>query len=156
MVPVVIGQWLIRFYESSQNNSLCSFAGSQFPFPGHASSAGFLGLISSLSNSSSVVSSKPQRSSIAGAAGNVRIQTAYALQTKYLTARIEGQASKRLPRRCCFPFRIPDSQKWWKENTYNETTSEISVVSEISVRSVHYRNFQCRFQRMYVSRSDGT
>jgi hypothetical protein len=60
MVPVIIGQWLIRFYESSDNKSLCSFAGSQFPFPGHASSAGLLGLVSYISNSSSVVRSKPQ------------------------------------------------------------------------------------------------
>jgi hypothetical protein len=45
-----------------------------------------------------------------GAAGNVRIQTAYALQTLYLSARIEGQAFTRLPRRCGFSFQIPDSK----------------------------------------------
>jgi hypothetical protein len=81
-----------------------------------------------------------------GAAGNVRIQTAYALQTKYLTARIEGQASNRLPRRCGFPFRIPDSQKWWIENTDIIIASEISVISEISDGDLrNYGNFRYRF-----------
>jgi hypothetical protein len=69
----------------------------------------------------------------AGAAGNVRIQTAYAIQTKYLTARIRAGVQ-------------PTSQKMWlplsdsrfpkildrkPEKTHNITASEISIISEI-------------------------